>query len=129
MYRDQFELPDEVINMRSVTSNYTAPINGEESTEMINNSRKKQLQDLVQSLENELTTKLFQHKTFLEEIESVEEERNFYYQKLRDVEIEALEMPETSQVANYVLEILKATPEDFKQATNEFPRRETFGRR
>ena len=46
---------------------------------MINASRQKQLQDLVQSLENELTTKLFQHKTFLEEIESVEEERNFYY--------------------------------------------------
>lgn len=63
---------------------------------MINNSRQKQLQDLVQSLENELTTKLFQHKTFLEEIESVEEERNFYYQKLRDVEMEALSMPQTS---------------------------------
>ena len=45
------------------------------------------------SLENELTTKLFQHKTFLEEIESVEEERNFYYQKLRDIEMEALAMP------------------------------------
>jgi len=63
---------------------------------MINASRQKQLQDLVQSLENELTTKLFQHKTFLEEIESVEEERNFYYQKLRDVEMEACAMPASS---------------------------------
>jgi len=50
----------------------------------------------------------------LEEIESVEEERNFYYSKLRDVELEALNMPQSSQVANYVVEILKATPEDFK---------------
>lgn len=98
---------------------------------MINNSRKKQLQDLVTSLENELTTKLFQHKTFLEEIESVEEERNFYYQKLRDIEMEALAMPQSSQVGNYVLEILKATPEDFKkdESRTEFARRETFGRR
>ena len=44
----------------------------------------------------------------------MEEERNFYYQKLRDVEMEAMAIPQTSQVANYVLEILKATPEDFK---------------
>lgn len=70
---------------------------------------------MVQSLENELTTKLFQHKTFLEEVESVEEERNFYYNKLRDIETEAHSISQSSQVANYVIEILKATPEDFKQ--------------
>ena len=113
MQREQFELPDHVQKMSSASSHYASPMNADD-LETIHSSRQKQLQDLVQSLEVELTTKLFQHKTFLEEIESVEEERNFYYSKLRDVELEALNMPQSSQVANYVVEILKATPEDFK---------------
>ena len=71
---------------------------------------------------------MFQHKTFLEEIESVEEERNFYYNKLRDIEYEANQTSQSSQVANYVIEILKATPEDFKHKNSDFPRRQTFGR-
>ena len=38
------------------------------------------------SLESELTQQLFNHKIFLEDIQQIEEERNFYYNKLRLVE-------------------------------------------
>ena len=37
-------------------------------TQQETDTRKRQLEDLVNSLESELTQKLFQHKTFLEEI-------------------------------------------------------------
>jgi hypothetical protein len=42
----------------------------------------------VHSLESELTQTLFNHKMFIEEIKQIEEERNFYYQKLRAIEEE-----------------------------------------
>ena len=45
---------------------------------------------MIKCLENELTQKLLEHKSFLEEIQSVEEERNFYYNKLRDIEQEVV---------------------------------------
>jgi hypothetical protein len=38
--------------------------------------RKKQLNDLVLSLENELTEQLYSHKIFLEDINRIEEEKN-----------------------------------------------------
>ena len=62
--------------------------------------------------------------------DTLDKERDFYFSKLRDIEMESLAMPPTSQVASYVLEILKATPDDFKQSLEpEMHRRETFGRR
>ena len=41
------------------------------------NQRRQQLEDLIASLEQSLTTKLFQHRKFIEASQSVEEERNF----------------------------------------------------
>ncbi len=58
------------------------------STSQVNEQRKAQLSDLVNSLESELTQTLFSHKMFLEEIQQIEEERNFYYEKLRAIEEE-----------------------------------------
>jgi hypothetical protein len=37
-------------------------------------------------LELELSRKLLQHKTYLDELQNIEEERNFYYEKMRTVE-------------------------------------------
>jgi hypothetical protein len=48
--------------------------------------RRQQLEDLIASLESELTQKLFQHKKFIEASQAIEEERNFYYSNLRSIE-------------------------------------------
>ncbi|CDW91521.1 eb1 protein [Stylonychia lemnae] len=79
----------------------------------INEQRKTQLQDLVQSLESELTSQLFNHKMFLEDIQQIEEERNFYYQKLRQIEELCKKRKKPGPVKNEVVQILSSTPEDF----------------
>ena len=45
----------------------------------------------------------------------MEEERNFYYNKLREIEQEAVHSDQDSQVGTYILDILKQTPPDFKK--------------
>mmetsp|Transcript_33246 Transcript_33246/g.38174 ORF Transcript_33246/g.38174 Transcript_33246/m.38174 type:complete len:138 (+) Transcript_33246:452-865(+) len=56
------------------------------SAQDMGEKRRKQLNDLVLSLENELTEQLYSHKIFLEDINRIEEERNFYYDRLRQIE-------------------------------------------
>ena len=45
-----------------------------------------QIDALIKSFEEHLTQQLRNHKLFLDDIQSIEEERNFYYRKLRLVE-------------------------------------------
>ena len=52
----------------------------------------------------------------IEEISAVEEERNFYYEKLREIEQRChqdLNADRDSQAAEYVVELLKSAPADF----------------
>ena len=58
----------------------------ESSAQDMGEKRRKQLNDLVLSLENELTEQLYSHKIFLEDINRIEEEKNFYYDRLRLIE-------------------------------------------
>jgi hypothetical protein len=75
------------------------------------------LQDLISSLEIELSRKLLQHKTYLDELQNIEEERNFYYEKMRSIENNCKVLPNNGgSLGKYVLEILSATPEDFLSA-------------
>lgn len=74
-----------------------------------------QLRDLVSSLEQELTNQVSNYKILQEDIQQVEEERNFYFQKLRKVEDMCSEYPDSPSVA-HVMEILSATPEEFLPA-------------
>eukprot|EP00347_Sterkiella_histriomuscorum_P009498 403340986 len=82
----------------------------------INEQRKLQLQDLVQSLESELTQQLFNHKMFLEDIQQIEEERNFYYSKLRQVEEICKKRKKPGPIKNEVMQILTSVPEDFLES-------------
>lgn len=74
--------------------------------------RKKQLNDLVQSLESELTEQLYSHKIFLEDISRIEEERNFYYDRLRQIE-DFVKSKKDSTIKHKVIDILAWAPEDF----------------
>ena len=72
----------------------------------------------MESLESELTQQLFNHKMFLEDIQQIEEERNFYYQKLRTVEEECKKRKKVGPVKQEIMNILSSTPEDFIENFN-----------
>lgn len=72
----------------------------------------------MHSLESELTQTLYNHKLFLEEVQQIEEERNFYYQKLRAIEEQCTQAGKAGTfkpIRNEVMSILSQTPEDFCQ--------------
>jgi RP/EB family microtubule-associated protein len=50
---------------------------------------------------------------FLEDIQQIEEERDFYYSKLRNIEKLCQMKPGASVTKRKMVEILSATPEDF----------------
>ncbi len=56
---------------------------------------------------------MFNHKIMLEDISQIEEERNFYYQKLRMVEEECKKRKKMGPVKTEILQIISSTPEDF----------------
>jgi RP/EB family microtubule-associated protein len=80
----------------------------------LNQQRKNQLKDLVLSLEQELTNQVSNYKLLQEDIQQVEEERNFYFQKLRQIEILCGETDDT--ICGNLIEIISATPEEFLRA-------------
>jgi hypothetical protein len=82
------------------------------STQDMGEKRRKQLNDLVLSLENELTEQLYSHKIFLEDINRIEEEKNFYYDRLRQIE-EFVAKKKDSLVKRQIIDILAWAPEDF----------------
>lgn len=86
-----------------------------EASSDLQSQRVYQLRDLVSSLEQELTNQVSNYKILQEDIQQVEEERNFYFQKLRKVEDMCSEYPDSPCVAQ-VMEILSATPEEFLPA-------------
>ena len=71
-------------------------------------------------MESELTQSLFNHKMFLEEIQQIEEERNFYYQKLRAIEEECKKRKgvKGQPIKQEIMAILMNTPEDFFETSN-----------
>ena len=80
----------------------------------LNQQRKNQLKDLVLSLEQELTNQVSNYKLLQEDIQQVEEERNFYFQKLRQIEILCSESDDG--ICANLIEIISATPEEFLRA-------------
>ena len=82
------------------------------SAQDMGEKRKKQLNDLVLSLENELTEQLYSHKIFLEDINRIEEEKNFYYDRLRQIE-DYVSKKKDSLVKRQIIDILAWAPEDF----------------
>lgn len=82
------------------------------SNQDMGEKRRKQLNDLVLSLENELTEQLYSHKIFLEDINRIEEEKNFYYDRLRQIE-NFVSKKKDSLVKRQIVDILAWAPEDF----------------
>jgi hypothetical protein len=82
------------------------------SNQDMGDKRRKQLNDLVLSLENELTEQLYSHKIFLEDINRIEEEKNFYYDRLRQIE-DFVSNKRDSLVKRQIIDILAWAPEDF----------------
>lgn len=106
------------INSQNNNPNLLSTPTSTASSLAINEQRKAQLSDLVHSLESELTQTLFNHKLFLEEIQQIEEERNFYYQKLRAIEEECKKRRGNSgntrqPIKLEIMNIMANQPEDF----------------
>jgi len=100
--------------VRSSSLHNQIPPNGER--EKLNEQRQAQLQDLVSSLESELTHQLLGYKLLIEDIEQIEEERNFYFNKLKSIE-NLCESNYSSEVAKTVMELLMEVPDDFEERT------------
>ena len=80
--------------------------------------RIQQLHELVQSLEQEIGRTLQNHKTFIEDIEQIKDERNFYYSKLNEVVVACdaaskLSGPGEREVAAAILDIVEKVPDAF----------------
>lgn len=55
------------------------------------------------------------HKLFLEDIQSIEEERNFYYRKLRLIEDQCM-INEGCESQQQIMEIVSDVPQDFMRS-------------
>ena len=66
----------------------------------------------MNNLEEHLTLQLRNHKLFLDDIQSIEEERNFYYRKLRLIE-EQCSIYEGCESSKEIVDIIANVPEDF----------------
>ena len=74
----------------------------------------QQIDGILSSLEEHLTQQLRNHKLFLDDIQSIEEERNFYYRKLRLIEDQCNIYPDCES-HNEIMEVATSVPEDFIQ--------------
>jgi len=83
------------------------------------NQRRRQLVNLIASLETEMTEQLNKHKLFLEDISKIEAERNLYYGMLRQVEEICENTPEDCEAKKEILNVLAEEPEDFKCVTSK----------
>ena len=124
--QDFYQQRAEVVNQNVRPSNLRNPLEDEadfegqnalessfnSSAQDMGEKRKKQLNDLVLSLENELTEQLYSHKIFLEDINRIEEEKNFYYDRLRQIE-DYVSKKKDSLVKRQIIDILAWAPEDF----------------
>ncbi len=71
---------------------------------------------MVQSLEQEIGRTLQNHKTFIEDIEQIKDERNFYYSKLNEMvsacdATAAVGRPEDKRLAGHILDIIEKLPD------------------
>ena len=73
-----------------------------------------QIDQVIQLLEEHLTAQLRNHKMFLDDIQSIEEERNFYYRKLRLVE-EQCDIYRGCESEAEIMDIIENVPEDFRR--------------
>lgn len=115
-YKKQKKIPSDRTNFDIQMSSHLIPNDpdfeiSERLSPDLNQQRKNQLKDLVLSLEQELTNQVSNYKLLQEDIQQVEEERNFYFQKLRQIEI--LCGDSSDSVCNQLIEIISATPEEF----------------
>lgn len=119
-YKKQKKIPAEKSNFDLQMSSHLIPNDpdfdvNERVSPDLNQQRKNQLKDLVLSLEQELTNQVSNYKLLQEDIQQVEEERNFYFQKLRQIEILCGE--DEDPVCSQLIEIISATPEEFQRVS------------
>ncbi len=86
----------------------------------LDNQRRRQLQNLINSLECEMTEQLKNHKIFLEDIAKIESERNLYYGILRNVEDICAAAPDTP-AKKEIQDILFEEPDEFKSVPVKKP--------
>lgn len=118
-YKKQKKIPAEKNNFEIQMSSHLIPNDpdfevSERLSPDLNQQRKNQLKDLVLSLEQELTNQVSNYKLLQEDIQQVEEERNFYFHKLRQIEILCGESQDL--VCAQLIDIISATPEEFLRA-------------
>jgi len=113
-YKRQKKIPPEKTNFEVVMSEHLIPNDPDLETQdsSIHEQRLNQLKDLVSSLEQELTNQVSNYKLLQEDIQQVEEERNFYFQKLRQIEIISESNPH-DPITESLMQIISETPEDF----------------
>jgi hypothetical protein len=119
-YKKQKKIPNDRTNFDIQMSSHLIPNDpdfdvSERLSPDLNQQRKNQLKDLVLSLEQELTNQVSNYKLLQEDIQQVEEERNFYFQKLRQIEILCGETEDP--VCGQLIDIISATPEEFLKAS------------
>lgn len=119
-YKKQKKIPADRSNFEILMSSHLIPNDPDfDVTDRLspdlNQQRKNQLKDLVLSLEQELTNQVSNYKLLQEDIQQVEEERNFYFQKLRQIEILCGESDDA--ICANLLEIISATPDEFLRAS------------
>ena len=76
----------------------------------------QQIDQILVSLEDHLSQQLRNHKMFLDDIQSIEEERNFYYRKLRLIEDNCMAVGKCESKKS-IMEIVESVPEDFSRGT------------
>ncbi|OMJ69159.1 hypothetical protein SteCoe_33176 [Stentor coeruleus] len=118
-YKKQKKIPNDKTNFEVHMSSHLIPNDpdfdvSERLSPDLNQQRKNQLKDLVLSLEQELTNQVSNYKLLQEDIQQVEEERNFYFQKLRQIEIVCGESEDP--VCAQLIDIISATPDEFLKA-------------
>lgn len=118
-YKKQKKIPNDKSNFEVHMSSHLIPNDpdfdvSERLSPDLNQQRKNQLKDLVLSLEQELTNQVSNYKLLQEDIQQVEEERNFYFQKLRQIEIVCGESEDP--VCAQLIDIISATPDEFLKA-------------
>lgn len=120
-YKKQRKIPLERLNFELNMSSHLIPNDpildssdiSRESPDL-NQQRLNQLRDLVLSLEQELTNQVSNYKLLQEDITQVEEERNFYFNKLRQIEL--LCKNDWDEMSEELMDIISAVPEEFLKA-------------
>ena len=111
-YRQRIGLPA-VNDIKDAMPKLESPKRKDASQSELTIQRSKQLQDLIASLQGELSEQLNNHKLFLEDIEKIEKEREFYYNILKKMELLCEQTPD-NEIKRQIASILRETPDDFK---------------